>query len=106
MELTAIIARRAPARLLRFEDNCISPLLGKMQRRRKSGEPAADDRDRHVLVGVEWRCQDRRDCGVRIKARRQRKGIVGHDLTAPHVVTTVAARDANTPASAPAAAEL
>ena len=83
IELAAIIARRAPAGLLGFEHDRLGALFGQMQRGRQSGKAAADDRDRHVLVDVERRRRNRRDGSVRIEARRQGKGIVGHGHTSP-----------------------
>ncbi len=55
IELAAIVAGGAPARLLRFQHDRVGSALGQVQRGRKSGKPAADDRDRHGPVGIERR---------------------------------------------------
>src|SRR5882757_11567784 len=73
IELTAVIARGAPARLLGFEDDRVGPLPGEMQRGRKYGKAATDDRDRHGPVGLERRRRNRRNGGIGIKAWSQRK---------------------------------
>ena len=52
IQLSTIVARRPPTRLLCFENDGVDPLLGEMQRRRKSGKPATDDRYRHCPVDV------------------------------------------------------
>ena len=77
IELTAVVAGGAPDRLLCFEHDRIGPLLGEMQCGRKSGKPAAHDRDRHVAVGLKRRGRNRRDGSVGIKAWWQCKPIVG-----------------------------
>ena len=59
IELAAIIAGRAPARLLSFEHDRIGALFGQMQRGRQSGKAAANDCHRDILVDVERRRRNR-----------------------------------------------
>ncbi len=71
IDLPAIVARRAPARLLRFQHDCVHALLGQMQRRRQPGKTAADDRDRDIFVRIERRRRRRRHGRIGIEAWRQ-----------------------------------
>src|SRR5438093_1312459 len=101
IDLPAIIARCAPARLLRFQYDRVHTLLGQMQCRGQPGEAAADDRDRDALVRIERRRWCRRHGRIGIQAWRQRlMGRRIHDGK----LRVDAARAAKSPAYAHAAA--
>ena len=69
IDLPAIIARCAPARLLRFQHGHVDALLGQMQRRGQPGEAAADDRDRDAS------CPHRAAASVSARPPYRRRGL-------------------------------
>ena len=78
IDLPAIAARGAPARLLRFQHDRVHAQLRQMQRARQPRKAAADDRHGDASVAIERRCRRRRNRGLGVKARRQRKANGGH----------------------------
>jgi hypothetical protein len=102
IELAAIIAGSAPARLARFQHDRLDALFGEMQGGREPGKAAADNRHGHAAVGLERRQLKRWHRGCRIEARRQGKRICRDRR---HVgIIRDAARGAGNPACADAAA--
>jgi hypothetical protein len=83
VDLSAVAARRAPARLSRFQNSYIGATLSKVQRRRQPSKATAHHDDAGAFVAAKRRGRDRVPCGFGVKARRQlvsfRFGMVGHD---------------------------
>ncbi|MGY4629774.1 hypothetical protein ACVWY3_007530 [Bradyrhizobium sp. USDA 4486] len=71
--VAAIVAGRAPARLLRFQHQRLDALLRQMQRGGKPRVAAAHDRDGNALVRIERRRRNRCDGGVGVERGRQRQ---------------------------------
>ena len=104
IDLAAIVARCAPARLLRLQHGHVDALLGQMQRGGQPGKAAADDRDRNVLVA------HRAAASVSARPPYRRRGLAAaasgqaRSWTTNRMLRADAARAAKSPACAHAAA--